>query len=137
MKLALAGMRRHRVVVTQPLCGAAIDRLDRFFEVTLCTGAQDMSEQLRSAAAALVGERDVIDAQLLDGLDTLQAVCCLTSHEPRMDIAAMTRAGVRAMSSPDAERAVENLLAAFGFGRLGGRPPDLLNPELLCDCCSF
>jgi hypothetical protein len=34
-------------------------------------------------------------------------------------------------------RAVENLLAAFGFGRLGGRPPDLLNSEMLCDCCSF
>lgn len=140
MKLALAGLGRHRLVVTQPLDDAEIDRLGRFFEVAICAQAMSraaLSEQLRSAAAALVGETDVIDAQMLDGLDALQAVCCLTPSEPHMDIAAMTRAGVRAMSSPDARRAVENLVAAFGFGRLGGRPPDLLNPELLCDCCSF
>jgi phosphoglycerate dehydrogenase-like enzyme len=142
MKLALAGGHRHRVVVTQPLDDAAIERLDRFFDVALCshTGVmtrEALSEQLRSAAAALVGECDVIDARMLDDLDALQAVCCLCANEPHMDIAAMTRAGVRAMSSPDAGRAVENLVAAFGFGRLGGRPPDLLNPELLCDCCSF
>ncbi|EON14055.1 MULTISPECIES: hypothetical protein [Pandoraea] len=142
MKLALAGLRRHRVVVTQPLDDAAIERLDRFFDVALCSHDGQMTrdaliEQLRPAAAALVGEGDIIDAQMLDGLDVLQAVCCLTPSEPHMDIEAMTRAGVRAMSSPDAGRAVENLVAAFGFGRLGGHPPDLLNPELLCDCCSF
>ncbi|QHE91607.1 hypothetical protein [Pandoraea fibrosis] len=142
MKLALAGLRRHRVVVTQPLDEAAIERLDRFFDVAMCDPAEAMSRDvlsahLRSAAAALVGASDVIDAQMLAGLDALQAVCCLTPSEPQMDIEAMTRAGVRAMSSPDIGRAVENLVAAFGFGRLGGRPPDLLNPELLCDCCSF
>ncbi|ALS65121.2 hypothetical protein [Pandoraea apista] len=142
MKLALAGLRRHRVVVTQPLDEAAIERLDSFFDVSMCGQTEAMSrdtlsEHLRSAAAALVGASDVIDAQMLAGLDALQAVCCLTRSEPQMDIEAMTRAGVRAMSSPDVGRAVENLVAAFGFGRLGGRPPDLLNPELLCDCCSF
>ena len=33
--------------------------------------------------------------------------------------------------------AVENLIAAFGFGRIGGHPQNLLNTELRCmlGCC--
>ena len=55
MKLALAGLGRHRLVVTQPLDDAEIDRLDRFFEVAICAQAMSRAAKRASTVAAWAG----------------------------------------------------------------------------------
>src|SRR5690606_4154881 len=122
---------------------------DRYFEVDMHAGGQPLSqeelrERLRRKAGVIAGAHDVIDAGLLASAQSLRAVCSLVEACANLDVPALTRAGVLVTNTPfgcgeapdqAARRAADNLIAALGFGRIGGRPPDLCNPELLCDCC--
>jgi lactate dehydrogenase-like 2-hydroxyacid dehydrogenase len=153
-KVSLAGTTKHCVLITRPLSSEAMDRLGTFFEIISCE-ADDVATrdgflaQLQSKAAALIGPDERLDAEMIECLPALKAVCNLSAEFDNLDLQALTKAGVHAMhvpgyegdphaSRPTAQLAVEaaeNVIAAFGFGRLGGRPPNLLNPELLCECC--
>lgn len=82
-----------------------------------------------------------IDQDFIEGMRWLRAICRSgSSAAGSIDLDACTEAGVIVTASPgDApERAAENLIAAFGFGRIGGHPPDLINPDVRCQlgCCA-
>jgi hypothetical protein len=81
-------------------------------------------------------------------LPHLKAVCRIGPSHSGIDLAACTRAGVIATNTGDLGRdesarrqmalvAADNLIAAFGFGRAGGHPANLLNTDLHCTlgCC--
>jgi lactate dehydrogenase-like 2-hydroxyacid dehydrogenase len=139
------------------LAGAAfpelLARLDRFFDVDVAGDAQladrDALLQRLAGKSALIDARTVpIDAPLLAMLPHLKAICRIGPSDAALDLAACTRAGVIVTNTPDAGSeecarrqmalvAADNLIAAFGFGRAGGHPQYLLNPELRCTlgCC--
>lgn len=151
MQLALAGLRRHPVLLCGPACPDALARLERFFEVEMENAPLDdatLKARLGGKAALIATGTTGIDARFLVGLPYLKAVCKIGPAHEDIDLDACTRAGVMATNTPDlglgdaARRemqmiAVENLIAAFGFGRIGGHSKNLLNTELRCmlGCC--
>ncbi|MNV73085.1 Glyoxylate/hydroxypyruvate reductase B [compost metagenome] len=152
-----ASLGRHRVLVTRPVPEQVVERLDTYFEVELCDGErplrrEELLSRLRQKVGVMICATDAIDADMLRELRSLKAVCAMTEACDQVDLLALTQAGVMVTNAPknadarcpahDVELedsyayvAAENLIAAFGFGRIGGRPANLLNPELLCDCC--
>ncbi len=151
MQLALAGLRRHPVLWCGAIDARALERIEQFFEIEIEGGLLDraaLKARLAGKAALLAAATAGIDATVLTGLPYLKAVCkCVPAHDD-IDLDACTRAGVMATNTPDlgvgdearrqmAMIAVENLIAAFGFGRIGGHPQNLLNTELRCilGCC--
>ncbi|HWL30125.1 MAG TPA: hypothetical protein VNQ97_14585 [Burkholderiaceae bacterium] len=134
------GLGRHRVLVTRSVPQTVLDRLDSFFDVELHKDSRPLTpdallERLRDKAGVLSTEHDTIDAAMVAELKLLKTVSNMAQRYDNLDIAALTRAGIMVANVPAASRAAENLVASFGFGRLGGKPADLVNPELLCDCC--
>jgi hypothetical protein len=103
-----------------------------------------------------------VDAALLAQAPHLRAICKSVAAYADIDLAACTAAEVMVTNSPDSgpeseqglgsslreesdaalwhrhRVAGENLLAAFGFGRLISHPRNLLNVELRCTlgCCA-
>ena len=162
--LGLAGLRRHPVLLCGLLDAHARARADRFFEVeTLDVTATPtrLRERLTDKAALLIGHPVLIDEDFLRSLHWLHAICRLSPGSAGIDLDACTRRGIFVTDVPavpdrpgapdrcgdgsaQAARAnadaiaVENLIAAFGFGRLGGRPPNLINIDLRCllGCCA-
>jgi phosphoglycerate dehydrogenase-like enzyme len=131
-------LSRHRVLSTRPLPPAVHARLDRFFEV--CGTAAEASDA--RVSALLIDERLRVDAALVARLPLLRAVCSIGPAHRHLDLGTLTQAGVIATNTPAlddeaaAHAAAENLIAAFGFGRLGGYPANLLNEDLACmSCC--
>ncbi|QEI06296.1 hypothetical protein FXN63_10985 [Pigmentiphaga aceris] len=129
-------LARHRVVCTWALPPAVHARLDRFFDVSCADTAFD------GASALLIDERLCVDAELLSKLPLLRAVCSVGPAHLHLNLGILTQAGVIATNTPAlgeeeaAWAAAENLIAAFGFGRLGGYPSNLLNQDLACmGCC--
>jgi lactate dehydrogenase-like 2-hydroxyacid dehydrogenase len=150
--LRLAGLRRHPILVCGTLHAAALERIERFFEPEILTGslaAAPLRERLTNKAALVVCEAVPIDANFLAGLRWLRSICRLAPGSPGIDLDACTRQGILVTDVPplgeDATArartdmiAAENLSAAFGFGRIGGHPPNLVNVELRCllGCCA-
>lgn len=153
MRLSLADLRRHPVLLAGVADRAALARLEPFFEVDLVRGADASDREV--LRARLAGKSALVDAQgvaideaLLAALPHLKAVCRVGAAISGIDLEACTRAGVIATNTPDlgagdaAQRAMtriaaDNLVAAFGFGRDAGHPANLLNVELRCvlGCC--
>lgn len=150
-RVTLAGLRRHPVLVYGAADPAALTRLAQFFEIETEGAALDrdtLKARLSDKAALLAASPAGVDAGMLAGLPYLRAVCRTGVGHENIDLEACTRAGVMATNTPDlgageaAQRAmdmiaVNNLIAAFGFGRIGGHPENLLNVELRCmlGCC--
>jgi len=151
-------LARHRVVCTRPLPPAVHARLDRFFEVSCaeldlidaCEEGDDIHQGLQvdpcadfaGVSALLIDEGLRVDARLLARLPLLRAICSVGPAHRHLDLGSLTQAGIIATNTPalddDAAAGVaaENLIAAFGFGRLGGYPANLLNQDLACmGCC--
>lgn len=153
VRLTLAGLRRHPVLLCGPAYADALARLEQFFEIEIESGCMPfdpaaLKARLSGKAALIATATCVIDEGMLAGLPYLKAVCKMGAAHDDIDLAACTRAGVMATNTPDlggtdtARRkmalvAVENLIAAFGFGRIGGHPKNLLNSDLRCmlGCC--
>lgn len=150
-RLALAGLRRHPVLLCGPAYPDALARLEPFFEIEVQSAPIDratLKARLHDKAGLITGATCGVDADLLAGLPYLKAVCKMDALHDDVDLEACTRAGVMATNTPhlgtgeDARRrmalaAAENLIAAFGFGRIGGHPQNLLNTDLRCmlGCC--
>ena len=153
MALGLAGLRRHPVLLAGPGYAEVLERLERFFEVEAdeTAAALDLAAlaaRLRGKSALIAARTSGIDAALLAQVPHLRAVCKMRPDHADIDLAACTRAGVMVTNTPDlgndgqAHRqmaliAADNLIAAFGFGRIGGHPVNLVNLELRCllGCC--
>ena len=150
------GFRRHQVLITRPLHPELGDWLDRYFDVVARNCDTPVNEtEMRALLAdksAVILDQDDEFPVWEKGLAPLVAVCSMSTDVDNLHVPALTRAGIIATHVRDAtasditskevepnrwrmKRAAENLVAAFGFGRLGGRPPDLLNHELACDGC--
>lgn len=130
-------LARHRVLATRVLSPEVHARLDRFFDVS-----DDALDDAGGVSALLIDDRLQVDAALLARLPLLRAVCSVGPAHRHLDLGTLTQAGVIATNTPalDDEEAMraaaENLIAAFGFGRLGGYPANLLNQDLACmSCC--
>lgn len=153
LRVALAGLRRHAVLLAGTAHAQALARLERFFDVEVAASADlldgaGLRARLAGKSALMATQTAGIDASLLAALPLLQAVCKMGPSHADVDLAACTRAGVMATNTPDlgdddAARsqmtlvAAENLIAVFGFGRAAGHPQNLLNTDLRCmlGCC--
>jgi phosphoglycerate dehydrogenase-like enzyme len=150
-RFALAGMRRHPVLLCGSAHAEALARLEPFFEIEVESaplGRDTLKARLHDKAALIAYSTGGVDAALLSGLPYLRAVCKMHAAHDDIDLEACTRAGVMATNTPDlgededARRrmalvAAENLIAAFGFGRISAHPVNLLNTDLRCmlGCC--
>ena len=151
MALGLAGLRRHPVLLAAPAWPELVERLEGFFEVEQAEGAlatAALLQKMQGKSALLAAQPAGIDAALLAQLPHLRAVCRIGAGSNGLDLEACTAAGVLVTDTPalgeeePAQRrmamiAADNLIATFGFGRIGGQPPNLLNTELRCTlgCC--
>jgi lactate dehydrogenase-like 2-hydroxyacid dehydrogenase len=151
--LSLAGLRKHPVLLAGANYPELLARLERFFDVEVAAGedlldAAVLRTRLAGKSALIATQTAVVDAALLAVLPHLKAVCRIGPSDDGIDLAACTRAGVIATNTADlgsdeaarrrmALLAADNLIAAFGFGRGGGHPDNLLNIELRCTlgCC--
>ena len=152
-RLSLAGLRLHPVLVIGAAFPELLARLAPFFDVEVagdvdCADREGIHERLAGKSALIDAQGLPIDAALLARLPHLTAICRIGPSDGALDLDACTRARVVATDTPDfgadeaARRtmalvAVDNLIAAFGFGREAGHPRNLLNPELRCvlGCC--
>ena len=136
MRLSLS---RHRCVSLLPLAAGAVRRLDDFFAVDCL----DADECLPADTAALIVRSCMLAGLRQNGLPA--SVRSVTVVGERCRRTSWTICARGACWSParvdDAaceDQAMEvchDVMAAFGFGRLGARPRNVVNDVLLCDCC--
>ena len=136
MRLSLS---RHRCVSLLPLAAGAVRRLDDFFAVDCL----DADERLPADTAALIVRSCMLAGLRQNGLPaSVRSVTVVgggvgglpgpyvraarAGHLPGVDDAA---------SEDQAMEVCHDVMAAFGFGRLGARPRNVVNDVLLCDCC--
>ncbi len=98
---------KHRVLVTQPVSEAALNRLALFFdvEVRLQDRRLEFDELLASLAdkaGVMTNTLNTFDAPLVRKLPKLKAVCNMESDYRNMDLQALTAAGIRATNTPEA-----------------------------------
>lgn len=95
---------RDKVLVTRPLFGDVVDRLRRYFDVTVNEGPRYTSEQLHDALqgkrGAIVAGGEQIDDRVISGLTGLKAICVSAAGYNNVDVAALTRAGIIGTNSP-------------------------------------
>lgn len=104
---SIAQGSRHSVLVAHPLSDAAMDRLQTFFDVETriaqeVPSGDDLVDWLHGKAGIMVDTRFVFDAHLVRRLPTLKAICNLDAGHDNLDLEALTRAGIRATSTPEA-----------------------------------
>lgn len=104
---SIAQGSRHSVLVAHPLSDAAMGRLKTFFDVETriakeVPSGDDLVDWLHGKAGIMVDTRFVFDAHLVRRLPTLKAICNLDAGHDNLDLEALTRAGIRATSTPEA-----------------------------------
>ena len=147
MRLSLGGLRRHPVVLAAPGFPELDDRLARFFEVEPLSRHID-ARDLNGKSAILMRSGFTVDRATVERLPMLRAICKIGAACDDIDLDACSRAGVMVTNTPDLGTGVEaeqrmmliaadNLVAAFGFGRIGGIPANLVNHDVRCllGCC--
>lgn len=137
MRLSL---QRHRCVSLLPLAHMAHQRLDDFFSVEYC----ERADELPADTAALIIGGDTLSS-LRTGLPArIQSVTVVGSDSvPPQFVEQMKARRVlvtwpQVAGAEDEQEAMEichDVMAAFGFGRMGSRPRNVVNDVLLCDCC--
>lgn len=137
MRLSL---QRHRCVSLLPLAHTAHQRLDDFFAVEYC----DRADELPADTAALIVGGESLASLQMGLLGRIQSVTVVGSHAvPPQFVEQMKAKRVlvtwpRVAGAEDEREAMEichDVMAAFGFGRMGSRPRNVVNDVLLCDCC--
>ncbi|MES1977604.1 MAG: hypothetical protein V4451_06175 [Pseudomonadota bacterium] len=103
---SIAQGSRHSVLVAHPVSDAAMDRLQTFFDVETriakeVPSGDDLVDWLQGKAGIMVDTRFVFDAPLVRRLPTLKAICNLDAGHGNLDLEALTRAGIRATSTPE------------------------------------
>ena len=93
-----------KILITRPLFPDVVDRLRKYFDVTVNEGPRYTSEQLHAAlldkSGAIVAGGERIDDTVLKGLTELKAICVSAAGYNNVDVAALTRAGVIGTNSP-------------------------------------
>src|ERR1700722_13043602 len=95
---------QQRILITRPTFPDVMDRLRKYFDVTINDGPRYTADQLNAALrdmdGALVSGGDKIDDTVLRGLSRLKAVCVTAAGYNNVDVAALTRAGGLGTNSP-------------------------------------
>lgn len=95
---------QQKILVTRPIFPDLITRLREYFEVYVNEGSRYSRDQLRVALedkeGVLVAGGEKFDADLLEGLTRLRAVCVSAAGYNNVDVPALTRAGVIVTNSP-------------------------------------
>ncbi len=137
MRLAL---QRHRCVSLLPLAPKARQRLDDFFALE-CRRAED---GLPADTAALIVRSCTLAGMPPERVPAgVQSVTVVGHKVPEAFLAGMRQRRIlvtwpNVADAQDDSQAMEvchDVMAAFGFGRMGARPRNVINDELLCDCC--
>ncbi len=98
---------RHRVLLAHPVTETAMTRLQTFFDVETrivdkVPGDDELVDWLHGKAGVIADTRFMFDAGVVCRLPTLKAICNLDSGHENLDLDALTRAGIRATSTPEA-----------------------------------
>lgn len=137
MRLSLS---RHRCVSLLPLAAGAVRRLDDFFAVDCL----DADECLPADTAALIVRSCMLAGLRQNGLPASVRSVTVVGGAVSADFldhmcarrVLVTCPGVDDAACEDhAMEVCHDVMAAFGFGRLGARPRNVVNDVLLCDCC--
>lgn len=133
-------LQRHRCVSLLTLAEGAWQCLEGFFDVERRTAA----EPLPSDTAALIVHAGMLEHLCTDDLPSAMRSVTVVGHRvPQAFLNTMEARSVlvtcpRVELAEDDDQAMEvcqDVMAAFGFGRMGARPRNVLNDILLCDCC--
>ncbi len=95
------------MLLAHPVTDSAMARLQTFFDVETriadtVPGRDELADWLYGKAGAIVDTRFTFDADLVRRLPTLKAICNLDAGHENLDLDALTRAGIRATSTPGA-----------------------------------
>jgi len=133
-------LQRHRCVSLLPLAECARRRLDDFFEVE----QRPSHAPLPADTAALIAHSTMLPQLSRNTFPaTMRSVTVVGHRVPQDFLDAMQEHNVlvtcpRMEDASQDSHAMEiclDVMAAFGFGRLGSRPRNVLNEVLLCNCC--
>jgi len=95
---------KQKILVTRPLFPDVVDRLREYFDVTINEGPRynsvELHEALRGMSGAIVAGGEKIDAQVVQGLQELKAICVSAAGYNNVDVAALTTAGIIGTNSP-------------------------------------
>jgi len=93
-----------KILITRPLFPDVVDRLREYFDVTVNEGPRfnslELHEALRGMSGVIVAGGEKIDAQVVQGLPELKAICVSAAGYNNVDVAALTRAGIIGTNSP-------------------------------------
>ena len=110
-------MSKPRILITRPLFPDVVDRLREYFDVTINEGPRydstELREALRGMSGAIVAGGEKIDAQVVQGLPDLKAICVSAAGYNNVDVAALTRAGIIGTNSPGP---ADETVADFAWG---------------------
>src|ERR1700761_6809546 len=108
---------KQRILITRPLFPDVVDRLREYFDVTINEGPRfnsaELHEALRGMSGAIVAGGDKIDAQVVQGLPDLRAICVSAAGYNNVDVAALTAAGIIGTNSPGP---ADETVADFAWG---------------------
>lgn len=133
-------LRRHRCVSLLALAEGAWRRLNDFFDVEQCAATDPLPDD----TAALIVHTCMLDRLACAELPAAMRSVTVVGHRVPQDFIDVMQARNVLVTCPriehpeQDEQAMEvcqDVMAAFGFGRLGARPRNVLNDMLLCDCC--
>lgn len=95
---------QQKILITRSIFPDVIERLRQYFDVTVNEGAryspQSLREALRDKDGVLVTGGEKFDADTVDGLAQLRAVCISAAGYNSIDVQALTRAGVIVANAP-------------------------------------
>lgn len=133
-------LQRHRCVSLLSLAEGAWQRLEDFFDVE----RRAEHDPLPSDTAALIVHAGMLDHLRPDDLPSAMRSVTVVGHRVPQDFLDTMEARSVLVTCPRVEQAdddgqamevCQDVMAAFGFGRMGARPRNVLNDVLLCDCC--
>lgn len=91
--------RRHRIIVATRLHDEALARLDMLFELERCASPGE-AQSIHHAAGLMLSQEDELPPAFLGKASRLQAVGLTGRGAGRMNLAAMTDAGIRVTHAP-------------------------------------
>lgn len=110
-------MSKPRILITRPLFPDVVDRLREYFDVTINEGPRfnstELHEALRGMSGAVVAGGEKVDAQVVQGLPELKAICVSAAGYNNVDVAALTAAGIIGTNSPGP---ADETVADFAWG---------------------
>lgn len=108
---------KQKILITRALFPDIVQRLREYFDVEVNEGPRYTTAQLREALhdknGVLLAGGEKVDADVVEGLSDLRAVCVSAAGYNNVDVAALTRAGIIATNAPGP---ADETVADFSWG---------------------